>query len=861
MIYHFLDRQFNSIVKVDTEAKNNIQLDNPIHTTILDPTKKTRLRELDMDIYKNTGPKSENYFISSQIQVGCYVVFLDDDGELACLTVMEIENEDEDVRSIHCEDLGMELINSSAAPFESNKEQYIEYYINRELFDTGWQIGINEIGTDIKRLGIFSDDETSLERLQKICALFNVEISFTIKFRNLKLYKKEVNIYRSLGTDRTDRKMYSGVDVVSMTKKTDIYNVVTALRDENNGFQDLVYDDGRFYTRAGESIVYDRETNSEYGRGNNSNETMSGWIMGVGASTGTSAMNNFSQLRNDLEALSEPNFSATVDMLFDGGDFRIGDWITFIDEDFNPSLRLKARIVKIEINKFNTRDNKIEISNYQLLDSKISSDLIALQKEMQKNKDVYQVLINPNNGNTFIEGQYKTTTLTLTVLKNGIDITNQIEPTDIVWTKQDANGVNDEVWEAENENATTQVVVDSDDFDEISMISCQVLFFENTLVRSIYFLNGIKDIARKAIKLQSPNTIISGHISDTHFATDSSTRDDLENYGRSINHVKNIVQLSNFIDLDYIVLNGDVHDGSTPNKDIAKRNYSAMVAELSNANCPYFISWGNHDDNSWGDGRNSGILKIPKAYKSTDPTNVTWHGRMRELFSHQEMYDIATRPSTIFDIVENPDDKLGYYYYDVPGKNNRVIILNTQDIPLMYDTDGYNKYSGIAVYGYRQKQITWFYNTLKNTPKGMHVSIYQHIGFGYRYSSTVSSVPWNYELIDGIIDSFVSGGTYTGSYSSNPDFKASISTDFGGNKGIITYLAHGHFHNDRISKAANGVVNYSIGCSVSRPKYEQKDRPLGALEEDLWDLVVTNTITRKVKLLRFGAGKEREFTY
>lgn len=860
MIYHFVDRQFNPIATVDSESRNGIIINNDTHTIILDPAKKTLLRELDMEIYKNSGPKDDSgFYISSLIKESGFVLFENEQNRISCLTIMAIEGEDEEIRPIHCEDIGMELINSEAAPFVSNKEQYIDYYVDRELYDTGWQIGINEIGTDVKKLGIFSENETSLERLQKICAVFNCEMTFEVELRNLKVYRKLVNIFQKIGTDRTDRVFYSGKDVVSIVKDVNTYDVVTALRDENEGFNDLVVDDGRFYTVAGTSIVYDRTANSEYGRGNTSKERFSGWIMGNAASSAKAPLDCFNELRNDLEVLATPSFSAKVDILFNGDEFQVGDWITFIDEEYNPPARIKARITKMTLDSSDKLNNEIEISNFQLLDSKISSDLLALQRQKNANNDTYQIELTTNNGSSFIEGQDKTTTITARIFKNGIDITSSIDSSDIVWYKQDQDGNNDEAWEEINKNATTTVTVSSTDFNEVSTISCAMLTLDNKYVKAIYFLNGLKNMARRIVRAQNDDIVTSIHISDTHFATDSAIRDDLENYGRSLGHIQNVVELTNFVDIDYVVLNGDVHDGGTQSKDVAIRNFRAMVSELGSANCPYFISWGNHDDNSWGDGRAGGQLRVPLTYKKKT-TDRIYHGPMKNLIRNNEMYDLVTRPSTIFDIVENEDDKMGYFYYDVPNKNTRVIILNSSDTPNIF-LDGYNKYPKIEVWGYRQKQITWFYNALKSVPAGYHVAVYQHCSFGYRYNPNQNYVAYNYEMIDGIVDAFVSGGTYSRTYSDNPDFAASISVNFNGVKGNLAFLAHGHHHTDRINVAPNGIVDYSISCSVSRPKKEQLDRPLGVLEEDLWDVVIMNKKTRKVDLLRFGAGSDRSFYY
>ena len=129
MIYYFMDRQFNPITVVDSDSDNGIIINNDIHTTVLDPNKPTLLNELDMDIYKNTGPKEGNDYISAKIKEGGYVIFQDKNSKMVCLVIMAIEGEDEEVRPIHCEDLGMELINGSATLFESKNPQYINYYI------------------------------------------------------------------------------------------------------------------------------------------------------------------------------------------------------------------------------------------------------------------------------------------------------------------------------------------------------------------------------------------------------------------------------------------------------------------------------------------------------------------------------------------------------------------------------------------------------------------------------------------------------------------------------------------------------------------------------------------------------------
>ena len=198
MIYHFLDRQFNPLTFIDTEASDGIVIEDDIHTVGL--TNRTLLNTLTMDIKKNTGPRINDYdknapFESSLIKEANYVVFMDDRGKNICLYVRALESEDETTRPISCVDIGTELRNGSASIFTSTNPQYIDYYVNRELYDTGWTIGTNELGTDIKRLVDTSTDETPLARLQSICEAFDCEMTFTVDFQNTKVIRKLVNIY------------------------------------------------------------------------------------------------------------------------------------------------------------------------------------------------------------------------------------------------------------------------------------------------------------------------------------------------------------------------------------------------------------------------------------------------------------------------------------------------------------------------------------------------------------------------------------------------------------------------------------------------------------------------------------------
>ena len=110
MIYHIVDREFNSICMIDDEADNSVILTDDTHTYGI--TNGTLLNTFDCAIDKN-------HEDAGLIQVGTHIVFQDENGENICLTLMDTD-EDEYTRTCHYEDLGMELINETPMIFPAS---------------------------------------------------------------------------------------------------------------------------------------------------------------------------------------------------------------------------------------------------------------------------------------------------------------------------------------------------------------------------------------------------------------------------------------------------------------------------------------------------------------------------------------------------------------------------------------------------------------------------------------------------------------------------------------------------------------------------------------------------------------------
>lgn len=845
MIYHIVDREFNSICMIDDEADNSVILTDDTHTYGI--TNGTLLNTFDCAIDKN-------HEDAGLIQVGTHIVFQDENGENICLTLMDTD-EDEYTRTCHYEDLGMELINETPMIFPASFVQPVEYYVNREIYDSGWEIGLNEL-VDAKMRMEFTNNDTTLTRLQQICEMFKCEMYFTVEFQNLKVTKKRINIVKQIGVE-TNEVLNAGVDLITVGKHINVDNLKTALIVTGGSeFNNLVYNDGNYFTRIGESIIYDREANALWGRGHTTDTRDSGWVYGNYQSQSDDPAQMFAEGLAELKKVNQPEATYTVEAIFSNTDFMVGDRVTIIDEEYNPALRISARILQKDISRTNPSNNGLVIGNVIELQSAISAKLRQLQNQINQKADdtITTEMIATEDGNL--------RNFEVKVYKGNADITANLENYQFYWKLTDKDGNLKTTWIEANKGAGNKVSVHLDDVRRDNQISCQVMYAENKFVQAIYFWNGLKKTASKIMRLQNENTVTIPFITDIHYATDTFIQEDLENYGRTDNHIKNVAELSHMIPLDCIVGGGDFVDGGTT-KDTNVSNYKKVVSMFGLANCPFFLAKGNHDDNSWGDGRQGrGTTARNKAnqnYMASDPTSKSWHGNMSYTIKPSEMYEIITRPSTIWDIQENPNDKNMYYYYDVPDKKVRVFILNSYDIPYIYDSDGTVKYLGVNVGGYRQSQLKWFADNLVSTPTDYTIVCFQHIQWGDWYTTTPAYFPYNWETVKGLIVAAKTGNSFNRKYTDNTDFASDISVSFTKPR-TIAFLAHGHHHTDRMTTKDN-ITNVSTSCSVSRPKKDQGDRPLGVLEEDLWDVFVLDTKKKHVDIVRYGAGSDRSFDY
>ncbi len=220
-----------------------------------------------------------------------------------------------------------------------------------------------------------------------------------------------------------------------------------------------------------------------------------------------------------------------------------------------------------------------------------------------------------------------------------------------------------------------------------------------------------------------------------------------------------------YVPIDFGIFLGDyVRGGSSDTASTTLSQYKTMLPLLSwwaDA-----MTQGNHDNGmAWWDG-----------YLNSDT--------LYSLIARHALH--AVRPAA--------DPDRGYYYFDVPEKSFRVIVLNTNDHKGIAFRD--HSVTGSYNDGHRVSvpQLRWFASTLAALPSGYRFIVCSHEPihwFDYTYTDA-NGVTWDMaQHWRTILDAYVGGD----SYSITQDGET-VSGDFSGsNNGVCCGTFHGHTHN------------------------------------------------------------------
>lgn len=361
----------------------------------------------------------------------------------------------------------------------------------------------------------------------------------------------------------------------------------------------------------------------------------------------------------------------------------------------------------------------------------------------------------------------------------------------------------------------------------------------NDEVRPIFY-NKIVDFKSRFDAVKD-NKFNLSFITDTHYSPNDSYWGKTGDATKSITHLYNLALFSN--ELDMIQCGGDNADTADPYTKSTSYSFNNqfVTTALTLFDCPTFFGIGNHDDNNIG-----GLSMKFAPYRDMRKNqlgNIVTNDEFAELYRHKDrLFGEMRRNDSNYLYKDFDDKKIRYIWLDVYDND---MSLN-EDNMLVYPRD---KYSMIS-----KEQLKWLINNALKLPnKDWHVIIGMHCPLDTTIQVN-TNICINHDKALSVINAFKNGGSGTLEFSEE-DHCDIVTYNF--EPSNLVCVINGHLHRDEFTTKEN--VNYmSVDCSLGGAhaiKYYDTDK------EDSWKVFSVDTTERKVNIISFGRGDDREFTY
>ncbi len=336
---------------------------------------------------------------SQCMDTGNYIVLQDDNGKNWVFTILDYE-ENQYTKTVYAEDVGIELLNKNCDIWKSEGPHSFEWYFNKVADGTPWKLGVNQLA-GLERTLTYEGRDTGLGRLLSILTAFDhAECKMDVSFTANRPCDFVVNVYKTIGADRSDVQIVYNHELDNITKKESRAQFVTALcgvggtvtppegqetaEQENIDFADFEYNKDGLVTTKGDKFLRAVDANKRFNPGQTS------YIESYYTYDTQSASELLNRTITQLKTYSEPQYTYTADVKVIDSTLEIGDTVTIIDHDYNPALYLSARVAKLEKSYTDPAQNTIEFCNYKLLNSQLSK-LNELQNIVSKLPSASQV--------------------------------------------------------------------------------------------------------------------------------------------------------------------------------------------------------------------------------------------------------------------------------------------------------------------------------------------------------------------------------------------------------------------------------------------------------------------------------------
>lgn len=389
MIIYFADRKMNILGQASTHLPEGILVVDDKKTEEID----SGVAVLSLSVPYTDITRNQ---VESWTEVGNYILRKKGD-EAEYYTIIESEGDTKKEEIyLYAEDAGLDLINEVVGPYEADQAYPISYYMNQFSYDSGFEIGLNEVSNLTRKLK-WEGEQTATSRLISAATQFDrAEISFSFDVQNLNVLHKYINIHKKRGTAETGIELRLNRDINRIITKKSIANLATALvvtggtREGENtpiNLQGYVYDDGDFHVDSG--MLKSRKALEKWSRYLSESGPDVGHIVKTYHYDTTSQSELCNRAVGNLKKICNLELNFEVDIGVLPKNVQIGDTINMIDD--KGGLYVSARVLKLETSDAN-QTAKATLGDYLIRDSGISTKLEELANqfsELAKNRTLY----------------------------------------------------------------------------------------------------------------------------------------------------------------------------------------------------------------------------------------------------------------------------------------------------------------------------------------------------------------------------------------------------------------------------------------------------------------------------------------
>lgn len=379
MILYFTDRHMNILGQASTHLQEGLRISDDLKTEEVEAGVATL--EFTLNYTEKTRKEASRYGA-----VGNYILRKNGEEEEFYTIITSEENVFKQEVEIYAEDAGMDLLNETVGAYAADKAYPASYYVEKFSYDSGFEVGLNEVSNLNRKLS-WEGETTASERILSVATQFDAEVSYSFEIDRLRTRHKYINLHKKRGTD-SGRELRINREINNIIVKSSVEDLATALS-VTGGYPEesetpitlkgYKYDDGDIYLSG--STLYSRSAVAKWSRYLSEKGSGTGHIVQSYTYDTTSQSELCNRAVSKLKKIYDAAVSYEVELAYLPDGIKIGDTVNIVDD--TGELYLSARIMKLESSICND-EYTATLGEYKLKSSGISEKMESLASQFEK---------------------------------------------------------------------------------------------------------------------------------------------------------------------------------------------------------------------------------------------------------------------------------------------------------------------------------------------------------------------------------------------------------------------------------------------------------------------------------------------